>query len=178
MTVLWWPITAGLTGADLVKARLDALKIGLSIGVGSGSVVALYLAWRRQRSTEADLDNRERALAQQYEVLAHQQTVAATRQAQQERVADDARERRITELCTKAVEQLGSDKAPVRLGGLYALERLAQNNETQRQTIVNVGHHGVLSTPNRLSNTASTVASSHPRALRSSAWTWTRNPAG
>ncbi|WP_410658404.1 pentapeptide repeat-containing protein [Amycolatopsis sp. lyj-112] len=135
MIVLWWPATAGLTGADLVKARLDALKIGLSIGVGSGGVVALYLAWRRQHSTEADLDNRERALA-------HQQDVAAATQAHQERVADDARadavERRITELYTKAVEQLGSDKAPVRLGGLYALERLAQGNETQRQTIVNV----------------------------------------
>ncbi|AIG73297.1 Hypothetical protein AJAP_01835 [Amycolatopsis japonica] len=140
--MLWWPATAGLTGADLVKARLDALKIGLSIGVGSGGVVALYLAWRRQHSTEADLDNRERALAQQYEVLAHQQDVAATTHAYQERVADDARadavERRINELYLKAVEQLGSDKAPVRLGGLYALERLAQNNETLRQTIVNV----------------------------------------
>jgi hypothetical protein len=33
---------------------------------------------------------------------------------------------------------LGSDKAQVRFGGLYALERLAQNNPTQRQTIVNV----------------------------------------
>ncbi|MFJ4099870.1 pentapeptide repeat-containing protein [Amycolatopsis japonica] len=135
VTLLWWPATAGLTGADLVNARLNALKIGLSIGVGSGGVVALYLAWRRQHSTEADLDNRERALA-------HQQDVAAATQAHHERVADDARAdasaRRITELYTKAVEQLGSDKAPVRLGGLYALERLAQDNETQRQTIVNV----------------------------------------
>src|SRR5262249_33582048 len=42
------------------------------------------------------------------------------------------------ELYTKAVEQLGSDKAPVRLGGLYALERLAQDNSAHRQTIVNV----------------------------------------
>ena len=50
----------------------------------------------------------------------------------------DATERRITELYTKAVEQLGNDKAPVRLGGLYALERLAQDNPAHRQTIVNV----------------------------------------
>jgi len=50
----------------------------------------------------------------------------------------DAAQRRITELYTKAVEQLGSDKAPVRLGGLYALERLGQDNPSQRQTIVNV----------------------------------------
>ncbi|MFK0244593.1 pentapeptide repeat-containing protein [Amycolatopsis azurea] len=133
--VLWWPGTAGLNGPDLVKARLDALKIGLSIGVGSGGVAALYLAWRRQHSTEADLDNRER-------VLVHQQDVAAATQAHQERVAEDSRsdaiERRITELYLKAAELLGSDKAPVRLSGLYALERLAQNNETQRQTIANV----------------------------------------
>jgi hypothetical protein len=50
----------------------------------------------------------------------------------------DAIERRITELYTKAVEQLGSDKAPVRLGGLCALERLAQDNREHRQTIVDV----------------------------------------
>ena len=50
----------------------------------------------------------------------------------------DATERRVTELYTKAADQLGSDKAPVRLAGLYALERLAQDNPGQRQTIVDV----------------------------------------
>jgi uncharacterized protein YjbI with pentapeptide repeats len=50
----------------------------------------------------------------------------------------DATEPRITELYTKAVEQLGSDRAAVRLGGLYALERLAQDNPAHRQTIVDV----------------------------------------
>jgi hypothetical protein len=50
----------------------------------------------------------------------------------------DATERRITELYTKAVEQLGSDKAPIRFGGLYAFQRLAQDNPAHRQTIVNV----------------------------------------
>ena len=68
--------------------------------------------------------------------------LAFRRQHHQEVATDltdrDATERRITELYTKAVEQLGNDKAPVRLGGLYALERLAQDNPAQRQTIVNV----------------------------------------
>jgi uncharacterized protein YjbI with pentapeptide repeats len=50
----------------------------------------------------------------------------------------DAAQRRITELYSKSVEQLGSDKAPVRLGGLYALERLAQDNPDQRQTMIDV----------------------------------------
>jgi uncharacterized protein YjbI with pentapeptide repeats len=53
-------------------------------------------------------------------------------------VRHDAAERRITDLYLKAVEQLGSDKAPVRLAGLYALDRLAQGNPPQRQPIVNV----------------------------------------
>jgi len=117
VTTLWWAGTNGLTGGQLVTARFDALKIGLSLGIGSGGVVALYLAWRRQRSTE--------------DTLVHQQEVAADTRA-------DAIERRITELYAKAAEQLGSDKAPVRLAGLYALERVAQGNENQRQTIVNV----------------------------------------
>jgi hypothetical protein len=50
----------------------------------------------------------------------------------------DTRERRITELYTNAVEQLGHEKAPVRLGALYSLERLAQNNPEHRQTVVDV----------------------------------------
>lgn len=112
---LWWWL--GGSPPELAAARLDALRIGLSVGIGGGGLFALYLAWRRQRSTE--------------ETLRHQREVATATEA-------DALERRTTDLYTKAVEQLGSDKAPVRLGGLYALERLAQSNPDQRQTIVNV----------------------------------------
>ncbi len=124
-----------LLGLSAGRDQLDAIRTGGTIGVGLGGVVVLWLAVRRQRSTELDL-------LQKY--AAHQlaERVARTNEAHQQRVAQDAREdateRRITELYTKAADQLGSDKAPVRLAGLYALERLAQNNEDQRQTIVNV----------------------------------------
>lgn len=50
----------------------------------------------------------------------------------------DASERRVTELYTKAVDQLGSEQAAVRLGGLYALERLGDANPAQQETIGNV----------------------------------------
>ena len=60
------------------------------------------------------------------------------REAVAREVAADATERRVTELYTAAAGQLGSEKAPVRLAGLYALERLAQSAPDQRQTIVNV----------------------------------------
>ncbi|WP_409496113.1 pentapeptide repeat-containing protein [Amycolatopsis sp. cmx-11-12] len=86
--------------------------------------MALLLAVRRQRSTELALDLQADDLAQKEQVAAAN--------------AHDATERRITELYAKAVEQLGGDKAPVRLGGLHALERLAHDNETHRQAIVDV----------------------------------------
>jgi uncharacterized protein YjbI with pentapeptide repeats len=122
--LVWWVNTSGLTGSELTTARLDAIRMGLSIAVGGGGVFALYLAWRRQRSNEADHQQRERTLEH------YRQVADATNH--------DALERRITELYTKAADQLGSDKAPVRLAGIYALERLAQNNPDQRQTVVNV----------------------------------------
>lgn len=50
----------------------------------------------------------------------------------------DAQERRITEQYMKAIEQLGHDKAPVRLGGLYALDRLGRDHPEQRRVIAEV----------------------------------------
>lgn len=97
--------------------RIDVVKTALSVGAGTGGVVALVLTGRRQWHVE----QAQRATEKSHQAAEH-----------------DATERRITELYGKAVEQLGSDKAPIRLGGLYALERLAQDNPGQRQTIVEV----------------------------------------
>jgi hypothetical protein len=44
----------------------------------------------------------------------------------------------VTDRYTRAVEQLGHEKAPVRLGALYSLEHLAQDNSEYRQTVVDV----------------------------------------
>ena len=63
------------------------------------------------------------------------QSAAVTTECLQDRVRS---KRRITELYTKAADQLGSDQAPVRLAGLYALERLAHSTAEHRQTIVDV----------------------------------------
>lgn len=44
----------------------------------------------------------------------------------------------VTERYTKAIEQLGSDKLDVRIGGIYALERIARDSARDHQTIVEV----------------------------------------
>jgi hypothetical protein len=103
---------------------LDAIRTASAITVAAGGAAALLLAARRQRSTEETLEH-------QRQTLEHQREVAQATER-------DAAEQRTTELYTRAVDQLGAEKAPVRLGGLHALERLAQNNPTQRQTIVDV----------------------------------------
>lgn len=105
-----WLLTEANSANDRGAARVDAIKTGLGIGAGTTGIFALLLAVRRQT---------------------HQEHTAAD-------ISLDATERRVTELYTKAVEQLGSAKAPVRLGGLYALERLGESHEDQRSTIINV----------------------------------------
>lgn len=114
----------GLPATDLIQARTNAIRTGLTAAGGTGAALALLLAVRRQRSTEIALQLQDIDLAQKKRVAEDAQL--------------DARERRITELYIKAVEQLGNDKAPVRLGALHALERLAQDNEAHRQSIVDV----------------------------------------
>jgi hypothetical protein len=118
IVVSMWSATAVLLSladtapdaAKRVELRLDAVKTGLTVGAGAAGLVALLLGVRRQWLGERT-------------------------QAYQEY---DAGEKRVTELYTKATDQLGHDKAAVRLAGLHALERVAQNNPDQRQTIVDV----------------------------------------
>lgn len=138
-----WVIWAGLPAMILLagvavwvllafapdSAQLDAIRTGGTLGVGLGGAVALWLAVRKQRSTELDLLQK-----QESHRLAEQ--VAADTREHQLRTAADAREdalaRRVTEQYGKAVDQLGSERAPVRLGGLYALERLGQDHADGR----------------------------------------------
>jgi hypothetical protein len=48
------------------------------------------------------------------------------------------REGQITERFTRAIDQLGDDGVAVRLGGIYALERLAVDSQKDRETIFEV----------------------------------------
>jgi uncharacterized protein YjbI with pentapeptide repeats len=120
VTALGTFVLAHLTGyyaRPRTEKLSDLIKIALTVSGGIGAAVALVVAYRRQRVTEAAHE-----LAR---TIAHDTRL-------------DASERRITELYVKAADQLGSDKAPVRLAGLYALDRLAQGNPAHRQTVVDV----------------------------------------
>ena len=127
-----WLLLAFTGGdADANRVQLDAIRTAGTVVVGTGGAAALLLAARRQRSTEIALAQKDRDQADVARAHALQERSALANEA-------DAAARRITDLYTKAADQLGSEKAPVRLAGLYALERLAQDHVEQRQTIANV----------------------------------------
>ncbi|GGU07576.1 pentapeptide repeat-containing protein [Actinomadura citrea] len=98
-------------------AQLELLKLVFALVAGVGALVALITAYRRQRVDEAAGERAERI---------------------QSHAEYDATERRVTDLYAQAVEQLGHDKAAVRLGGLYSLERLAHDHPQHRQTVTDV----------------------------------------
>jgi len=69
--------------------------------------------------------------------LAHRRIRALERQVQigQEQL-QVAQEGQITERFTRTIEQLGSDRIEVRLGGIYALERIANDSDKDYWTII------------------------------------------
>ena len=58
--------------------------------------------------------------------------------AEQDRTYELRQAEQVNERYTKAVEQLGHEKAPVRLGALHSLDRLAQDNLELRPLVVDV----------------------------------------
>ncbi len=107
--VLWWGLgrPALATGAPWSpRDSFDLAKIVLAVVGGVGGIVALVVAYRRQRLGEA----------------------AEVRE----------NEKLYMEHFARATDQLGADRAPVRIAGLYVLERLAQDNPDKRQTVLNV----------------------------------------
>jgi hypothetical protein len=107
--LLWWSLgrpAIQTPGPWTPAESFNFVKIVLAVVAGIGGVVALVVAYRRQRLGEA-AEQREDA-------------------------------RLYLESFARATEQVGSQSPAVRLAGMYALERLAQDDPDKRQTIVNV----------------------------------------
>ncbi len=115
--VLWggpWLFTqhpqAGLTAEQELKARNDVRTTLVQAVAGLAVASGAIVTYRTFRHTRLEQDRA-------YKLSQSQQ---------------------VTESYAKAVEQLGHAEAPVRLGAMYSLERLAQDNPPRRQTIVDV----------------------------------------
>ncbi|MGA4729070.1 pentapeptide repeat-containing protein [Micromonospora taraxaci] len=122
-------------------ALFDLLKLVFAVVAGLGGVAALVVAYRRQRVAE-----QTNALAE----FAHQLAHAADLRAEVTKALAEAAEERakietdrngvrlFNERFAKASEQLGSEKAAVRLAGVYAMAGLADDWREGRQTCIDV----------------------------------------
>ena len=119
---------------DKYKYIIESLKVlGLFIS-GGAVIVNVYFAGRRAEAMEetAKATNRNADAANKNAEAANRNAEAANKNA------EAANKKQITERFSKAIEQLGSDKPEVILGGIYTLERIARDSEPDQWTIMEV----------------------------------------
>jgi uncharacterized protein YjbI with pentapeptide repeats len=117
--ILDWYINPRTSGQkkDLVQA------LGL-ITAGVAGAVGIYFTWRGQRLTrQAQAENQKTT---QRQLQNSQEELHLTREGQ------------ITERYTRAIDQLGNESIDVRLGGIYALERIARESREDYRSIMEV----------------------------------------
>jgi uncharacterized protein YjbI with pentapeptide repeats len=116
------------------KYVIETVKVlGLFIS-GGAVIVNVYFAGRRAEAMEetAKATNRNADAANKNAEAANKNAEAANKNA------ETANQKQITERFSKAIEQLGSDKPEVILGGIYTLERIARDSEPDQWTIMEV----------------------------------------
>ncbi len=102
-------LLAVLVGGSTQVERLDLVRTALTVGAGAGALVTLLYAIRRQLLGEQAADDARM----------------------------DAKEKRVTELYVKGIEQFSSERAVAKIGGLYALEKLADDEPRLGEVVVN-----------------------------------------
>lgn len=133
-------------GTVLINARNNARGSLLTLSAGVVAVGALVFTARNFLLSRRALELTERGQRRSFEL---------SEQAQ------------VTDRYTKAIEQLGSDKLDIRIGGIYALERIALDSTRDHPTIMEV-----LSTfireHSREQEAASAASTQHDQALEDS----------
>lgn len=92
---------------------MDSALLAAAIGVGGTVIVGVAGFWANVRNTDKTTALTLRA-------------VELTEQGQ------------VTDRYTKAIDQLGNDKLDVRIGGIYALERIARDSPRDHPTVMEV----------------------------------------
>lgn len=148
MAILSRPVADSDHAADPVEHSEFAwrwLWLTLAAGIGAGVALTVLLWGDTPADHRAAFDAGWRGAATVLAIFAAFLAVSRVRLGQREHrrqvVADhatrqDAVARQITELATRAGEQLGAANTATRIGGLAALDRLAQTHPDLRQTVV------------------------------------------
>ncbi|MEV0943262.1 hypothetical protein AB0I90_23165 [Micromonospora wenchangensis] len=147
---LWFAGFPAFKSDGIVSAAtlFDLLKLAFAVVAGIGGAIALVVAYRRQRVTEAAnrIAEFSNSLAKAADERAEATRILAEAADERARAAEARSDleverngvRLLNERFAKAAEQLGSDKAAVRLAGVYSMAGLADDWIQGRQTCVDV----------------------------------------
>ena len=115
--LLWklpqWQVAAVPEVKDRIDLESKSRQTLVQIVGGAAALGALYFTAQTLRTSQETL-------------RVNQKTLETTQQGQ------------ITERFSKAIEQLGSDNLAIRLGGIYALERIARDSAYDHWTVMEV----------------------------------------
>jgi Pentapeptide repeats (8 copies) len=114
------------TNPSVESAYISA--VATFLGIGATAAVAIFAFWYSRSTNRATLDAAKAAT---------DETVRAARETNQATL-EATREGQLADRYTKAVEQLGSDTLDVRIGGIYALERIALDSPRDHPTVMEV----------------------------------------
>lgn len=115
---------ASLTAKEFIELKSN-IRTGLAQALGGAALlIGLGFTWRSIRAAERNL-------------TIAQENLAATQETAAKNIAI-ALEGQITDRFTKAIAQLGDAQLAVRLGGIYALERIAKDSRKDYWTIIEV----------------------------------------
>jgi uncharacterized protein YjbI with pentapeptide repeats len=128
-------ITGPARAAALQTAREAARTQLLTLGAGLFAAGALFYTARNFTLSRQQFEQSRQQFTAQLELSRK----AAQDSAEAERRTLELTERgQVTDRYTKAIEQLGSDKLDVRIGGIYALERIARDSASDHPTVIEV----------------------------------------
>jgi hypothetical protein len=130
IVLLWkfpkWQVSsiAGIDSKDRFDRENEARKTLSQILGGIILLAGFYFTWQNLKAAQETLDITKRSQA-------------ATDKATQENLRI-ASEGQITDRFTKAIAQIGDAKLEIRLGGIYALERIGRDSERDYQVVMAV----------------------------------------
>lgn len=114
---LWWILDWYINPQNSTQKKDLIQALGL-IMAGVAGAIGIYFTWRGQRITRESLESTQENTQEQLRLT---------------------REGQITERFTRAIDQLGNDSLEIRLGGIYALERIARDSpERDYSTVIEV----------------------------------------
>lgn len=119
--LLWLALDLYIKPGDDSTKKKDLIQALSLIMAGVAGVIGIYFTWRGQRlSQRAQEENQRNTQAQlrnaQEQLRNAQEELSLTREGQ------------ITERFTRAIDQLGNGSLEIKLGGIYALERIARDS--------------------------------------------------